>query len=223
MEKIAVSKIVEFRTKKTKGSQSNFINNIKYPKPKTSDEGGDYWTISISAISKNFKDDNRGIITDKIDEVNEKRAVATAKISKDMYQRNIDILINSLEFDLSNLKPNADLNYISRNQNVIKINGLPVQVKPQHIFTFKEQNVEKVGAVWFVSKLNGLKLEEIEIFTDSLHRYLVENFSSKYEISAEYCITVDVVSQNSVRYSEIAERETISLLEPTIESIKAFW
>ena len=41
--------------------------------------------------------------------------------------------------------------------SIIDINGLPIQAKPQHVFSFSNNENEEVGAVWFVAKLDGYK------------------------------------------------------------------
>ena len=49
MEKVAVSKIVEFR-RKSKDSQKTFVNNLQKPKAEKTGDGGDYWTTSAKRI-----------------------------------------------------------------------------------------------------------------------------------------------------------------------------
>lgn len=221
MEKVAVSKIVEFR-RKSKDSQKTFVNNLQKSKAEKTGDGGDYWTTSVSAISSTYKSGKKNLIKNKIEELIGKHNVATAKISKNMYQRNIEILYNFEDFDFSIYKPKIEFTYISKpnDKSIIKIKGIPVQVRPQHVFTYKKKNVQKIGAIWFVSKLDGFKTNEIGIFTDALHRYLDLNYSEKFEINPDFCLALDVVNLQDVRYTQILNKEIIPLLDSTIESIK---
>src|SRR6187402_1494715 len=187
MEKIPISKVVEFRGH-NEGPRITLINNLKKPKkPKkeNSSDGGDYWTTSVSAISKTYKEEDLNIIKDKIYEVGQKRENAPAKISKDMFQRNVEILHTFEQFDFKPFKPNFELKYISkpRNKSIFKINDVPIQVLPQHVFTYIDKDLQKIGAIWFVSKLKGYKKEEVGIFTDALYRYLDLNYSKDFSIS----------------------------------------
>ena len=129
MEKVAVSKIVEFR-RKSKDSQKTFVNNLQKPKAEKTGDGGDYWTTSVSAISSTYKSGKKNLIKNKIEELIGKHNVATAKISKNMYQRNIEILYNFEDFDFSIYKPKIEFTYISKpnDKSIIKIKGIPVQV-----------------------------------------------------------------------------------------------
>ena len=219
MKKISVGNIVKFRTKSA-ASQLTFIRNLGKPKEQSS-EGGDYWTTSISAISNVFKSDNKNLIYEKVDELNAKFQKASAKISKDMFKRNIDILHKAGDFDFSVLKPDLTLTFLSRKnvQSIIDIKGVPVQVRPQHVFSYVEGDKKRIGAVWFVSKLGGFASGELGIFTDAIYCYLSANYSDKFQLDMKYCIAMDVASLDLVRYSQLHNKEVVSLLDATLESI----
>lgn len=221
MDKISINKVVEFR-RKTNRSQSTFVNNLNKPKQEDSSGGGNYWVTSVSAVSNFYRTDDNEIIIDKLNELLEKMGKATATTSKNMYLKNIEILHNFEDFDFASMKPREDINLISKrnNQSVINIKTIPVQIVPNHVFSFEESGKDKVGAILFVAKKDGYEVEEIAIFTDALQRYLKKNYSGKYEVSAEYCAVLDVVSLLSVNYGQIEKGELNSPLETTLESIK---
>lgn len=229
MEKIAISKIIEFRRLKD-GPRQTFVNNLKKPKPpkkeklEESSEGGDYWSTSIWAISNAYKDDNPTLIKDKISDLFERHGRATAKISKDMYLQNIQILHNVEDYDLRVFKPQFELKYLSKpkEKSIFKINDIPVQVLPQYVFTFEENNTSKIGAIWFIAKIRGYSLEEIALFTDALYRYLKLNYSQDFEICCNYCVAFDASSLKEVRYTMIEDDSVIKLLDSTIETLKPF-
>lgn len=125
-------------------------------------------------------------------------------------------------FDFNTLIPQSELTYLkkTKDKSIVTIKRLPVFANPHHVYTFEENDIQKVGAIWFVAKLNGFRPEELAMITDLLYRYLNINYSNKYEISMDYCIAVDVNSSNSTSYSPIENREIKSALIPTVDEMK---
>jgi hypothetical protein len=185
----------------------------------TSEEGGDYWIIARSAIGNAFKNNNNDLILEKIDEVVEKRNHSTATISKDMYQRNITILNSFDNFDFSDFKPDTSLNFLPKSQTIISIKGIPVQIRPSYVFSYKEKNIDKIGAIWFVGKWEKFDTGEIALFTDALYRYLKFNYR-KFEIEPRCCIALDLVTKQFVSYVQIQNEKIHSDLESLLIKIK---
>lgn len=226
MEKIPIAKIVEFRRKKTDSSKATLINNLKKPKEKkSSSDGGNYWTTSISSIRKYFKTEDSNIILEKISDLLGRYDLTAAKISKTMYQLNVEILHNFENFSFNDFKPKLDIEFITQpnDKSIINVNNVQIQVRPQNVYTYKEQNVNKIGGIWFVAKKGGYEHSEIGIFTEALYKYLNINFSKKFEIDPKYCIAIDVVSLKEVRQSQINNKEINSLLSVSLESMKKFF
>ncbi|HYG16505.1 MAG TPA: hypothetical protein VEC12_12180, partial [Bacteroidia bacterium] len=198
MEKVSVAKLVEFR-RKTENSKRTFINNLKKPTEHSEGGGGDYWITSVSAISGAFRLNSNQPIHDKIEELVEKKRQAPAKITKDMFQRNIDILNGFTNFNMAELKPELKMNFIPIGTTTIQINNIPIQIRPQRVFTFEDKGIKKVGAIWFVAKLGGFKNEEIGLFSESLYKHLEFNFSKDYEIDFRFCLSLDVVTCIAVK------------------------
>lgn len=222
IKKISVSKVVEFNRKSEKAKQT-FITNLKNSKPKESlGEGGDYWIHSLSTIAKVFLSENKETLDDRIIELSGKREASKAKISKDMFQRNVEIVQNFREVDIPSFKPRNAFKRIPKtdSKSVLKIQDIPVQVIPHHLFTFEENNTKKLGAIWFVAKIKGYKKEELGIFSEALHHYLKVNYSDKFIISPEYCISMDVISVNLINYSQLLNQEVPSLLNKSLEAIQ---
>ncbi len=222
MEKVPVVKLVEFRRIANPNSKRTFVNNLKKPKISSEDGGGDYWITSVSAISNVFKFNEEKLIHNKIDELREKKEIAHANQSKYMFQRNIDILDGFINFNMAQLKPESKLNFVPKGETILKINNLPLQVKPHLVFTFEENGFKKIGAVWFIAKLGGFKKDEIGLFTECLYKHLEFNFSKNYKIDFRFCCSVDVINRMSVSYEQIASGAVPSVLDSTIESIKTF-
>lgn len=222
MEKISITNLVDFKRKTPKGRQT-LVNNLKIPKIKTNDgTGGDYWISALSTISNVFAEDNNSLINEKIDILLDKIENTTAKISKDMFQRNINILYNFEDYDFAKLKPNVDLTYLKKpkEKSILVVKDLPLYVKPHHVFTFTEDEVKKIGALWFVAKLGSFKPDELAIGTDILFRYLHTNYSDKFEIASNYCLAVDVTNLSTVSYMEIQNEEDKSTLLETLAELK---
>lgn len=220
MDKLTLSNIVDFR-RKSETSKVTFVNKLKKPKETTEVGGGDYWIISTSSASNYFRNEDLNEIDEKIEEVTEKKAVAPAKISKNMFQKNIDILSNFDEIEMDKVKPNFKLSYISKpkSKSIIKVRALPIQVRPQHVFTFNESNIEKIGSIWFISKLGGYNKNEQVLFTDALYQYLKVNYSKDFDISTNFVIAFDLSSMSHVSYSQIERGDYNSQLNETLDEI----
>jgi hypothetical protein len=223
MKKISVKNIIEFRRKKTDGSKKTFLNSIqseaKNPKKES---GGDYWASSLSAISNCYREHNPEIISGKITELNGKLKSSVPKNTKDMYERNIQLLHQYENFDFKKWQPSPKISILKKlkENSILSIAGLPVQVIPNHVFSFNRNGVEEIGAIWFIAKLNGFNKEEVGIFTDILYKYLETHFSKYHPINPRYCLTVDVHSRHDINYSQILANEISIELTSTINDIK---
>lgn len=172
MKKISIKDVVEF-TRKSDRSKQSFAANLKHTREKSSVEsGGDYWISSISAVSNSYKLNDIQPIIDKRYELEDKYEGTEYKRSKIMYKRNIDILYGCEEFDLDKWRPSKKMEFMKkyREYSVLNINGLPIQVLPNHIFTFNNEDVkeQEIGAIWFVAKLDGYKKNELGMYVDIL-------------------------------------------------------
>ncbi len=139
-----------------------------------------------------------------------------------MYKRNIGILYNYEDFDLKKWKPSKKIKFLKKHKNdsILTIKALQVQVIPHHVFTFQKNDVEEIGAIWFVAKLNGFKKEELGMFTDILYRYLKNHFSKDYILNSKYCIAVDVFNNFEVSYLQLEKGEVQLTLNSTLDEIK---
>jgi hypothetical protein len=220
MKKTTIPNIVEF-TRKTPESRLTFVHNLMKPKIETETEGGgNYWIHSLSAIGQVFKTEELKDLEEKINILNEKRNNSTAQISKHMFQRNIEVLQSAKDLDFSELKPNFDVKYLPKPKSVQAIDELPIQILPQHVYSFEENEIKKVGAIWFVSKLNGYTEEELSLFTYGLYKYLVNIHSDKNEISNEYCIAVDVTKSSILSYSKLMNKDFDKYIIQTFNAFK---
>lgn len=222
MQKLSIKKIVEFRGKSDR-SKKHFANTLKLDKPKPESEGGgDYWVSCLSAISNSYKSNDIEPILNKRIELEEKYGETEFNKTKTMYKRNIDILYNYEDLDLNKWQPLKKWEFIKKykDHSVLTIKGLQIQVTPNHVFTFKENDINEIGAIWFVAKLNGFSQSELGIFADILYQYLKVNFSKNYSINAKYCIAVDVFNNFEVSFSQLENGEIPFLLNSTLDEIR---
>ncbi|MFN4315183.1 MAG: hypothetical protein ACK4E0_12865 [Chitinophagaceae bacterium] len=189
-----------------------------------SDSGGDYWISCISAITSACKNNNNELITDKIDFLLAQQKSTAFKRTKDMYQRNIDILSGYKDYDFTKLKPKKTTEFLTRPnvKHILTIKGLSVQVFPNHVFTYKNDSTNEVGAIWFVAQLNGFKNDELQIFSELLYKYLSANYSKKHVINSNFCTAIDVVTQKEFKHSKIINTGAESVLDLTISDLKTF-
>lgn len=223
MDKIRIKELVKFRRKSDR-SKITLANNLKLEKKLNGADssGGDYWISCLSAISNAFKYNNLELIDEKIDLLNEKIEGTDVKGTKNQFQRNVDVLYGIKDFDFEEIKPNEELSYQrkSKPKSIIETKGLPIQVNPNHVFTFSINERKEVGAVWFIAQLDGFDKGELGMFVDILYRYLMTHFSEDFFVNTSYCIAIDVNKGQSVSYKDIEEGRVLKLLEKTIEDLK---
>ncbi len=223
MEKIRIKELVEFR-RKSERARITLVNNLKLDRAleNNSSSGGDYWISCLSALANTFKYDNSELLNEKIDLLIEKIKTAQEKRIKDEFQRNLDVLYNFSDFDFHELKPNVKLTYLNKptDKAILDVKGLPIQAKPDYVFTFSINGSEEIGAVWFIAQLEGFDKGELGMFVDILYRYLVKHYSKDFFVNTSYCLAVDVNKVQRVCYKDIEEGKIPRLLDQTIEDIK---
>jgi len=220
MQNLTAKKIIEFK-RLTQTRKQIFVNNLKKPIVK-SNSGGDYWISCISAITDACKTNENNQISDKIDFLNARHKSTSYKRTKDMYQRNIDILAGYKEYDFTRLKPKKITDFLSRSttKHILTIKGLSVKVSPSHVFTYKNDRTDEVGAIWFIAQLNGFKNDELQIFSELLYKYLSANYSKIHFINSNFCTIVDVVAQKEFKHSKMTNIGAESVLDVTISDLK---
>lgn len=221
MNKITIKQLVEFRSKSDR-SKSTFAKNLgKESRRSEGSGGGDYWISCLSAIRNTFKYDNEDAISEKIDLLHDKIAASNIDKVRLQFQRNIDILENFRNFNFSKLKPNNEINFLKQHKTdkLINIKTLPVEANPCYIYTFLENDLTKVGGIWFLAKLDGFKKSEMGLFIDIMHRYLNSTQLEESPISSDYCIAVDVTKVQAVSFADLESKKIPSLLNTTISDL----
>lgn len=221
MKKISVKNIIAFRKKSDK-TKKTFLKSLEKLKAPNIDGGGNYWVRSISAISNAFSTNDNKHIKDKIKAISDDYNSSKRGQTKHMYKRNLDILYNYVDFDFSTWYPNKTFKIIDKanKKTIIEINRVPVQILPNQVFSFTKNKIDYVGAIWFISKLEGYSKAELGIFTETLFHYLKNNFSKEHEVSAEYCLVVDVLNINEVNYQMVIDEKIPAILKETLTSIR---
>lgn len=221
MQKISVKNIIVFR-KKTDKLKKTFLKSLSKVQAKDSEGGGNYWVRSISSLSNTFKTNDNKHIKDKIDDIGDDYNNSKRKQTKDMYQRNLDILHNYEDFDFSTWYPNKTFQILDKanKKSIIEINKIPVQVLPNQVFSFSKNKIDYVGAIWFIAKLDRYSKAEFGIFAETLFNYLKNNFSKKYEVSPENCMVVDVLNLDEVNYQMVLDDKIPAILKETLKSIR---
>lgn len=223
MKKITIKKLIEFRGKNDR-TKITLVHNLKKENiiSENSTSGGDYWISCLSAIRNAFKYDNTDLLDEKISILNDKIRVSEIKKIKDQFQKNIDILNSFKDYDLLQLKPDADLIFLkqSKPQMILKIKELPIEAKPCHIFTFSKDGKNQIGGIWFIAQLKGFKKNELGMFADIIYRYLKKHYSKDYHINPFFCIAVDLYNGQEVNYSEILDGKIPVLIDSTLIDLK---
>ena len=102
---------------------------------------------------------------------------------------------------------------------ILIIKGLEIKINPQYVFTFKNNDVEEIGAIWFIAKNGGYRKDELGMFADILHRFLKIHYSKDFTINPKYCIAVDVFQGIEIGYTQLQKGEVPLLLNSTLNEI----
>lgn len=201
--------MIDFRNKSDK-SKKLLALKIKNRKPKEKPKtdasgGGDYWKTSTSCISNVFKHSNEELYDSKIDELYLKLKANQIKHVKTMYQRNIDILNTFKDFKFDELKPSGKVKYlqIPKLYKVVVIDSFPLYVNPSLLYSFERNGKNELGALWLIPKVEGYKKIELGMFCEMLYRFFIKNYSDTYQISLDYCVTVDTINVQKIQYKDI--------------------
>ncbi|WP_185114047.1 hypothetical protein, partial [Elizabethkingia anophelis] len=198
MKKISINNIIKFRLKSDK-SQKGFLNSISKDIEIKAEGGGNYWVRSISAMNNAIRTNSNEPIKDKITELLDLFVPSLTKQTKDMYQRNLNILHNYEDFDFSKWLPkNYTIISKTNKKSIIYLETIPVQITPSQIYSFEKDGKEYVGAIWFVAKLDGYNITELGVFAEALFIYLSNNFDQNSTINPENCLVVDVIGEQEV-------------------------
>lgn len=222
MRSLTIKNLIEFRGKSAR-SKKNFVTNLMVDKVKLASEGGgDYWISCLSAISNSYKLNDLEAIKDKIDELKAKMNKTDSTRIKTMYSRNIEILSTYQDFDLKKWRATKKVVFQKKHKenSVLIIRGLQIQITPHHVFTILGNDKKEVGAIWFIAKLNGFRIEELAMFSDLLYRYLKLHFSQQNVLNPKYCIAVDVFKKCQVDYLQIERKEIPSIVNSTLNEIR---
>jgi hypothetical protein len=220
MRKLSIKNLSDFRSKSEK-SKKMFASSLQKERAEKSGTGGDYWVSCLSAIARAFKVDDLQLIVDKIDELDARRKEAEHNITKDMHQRNINILRGFEKYDFKKLRPSKAIEFKNKRTGLLSFKGFDIKVRPQHVFTFGKEGEIEIGAVWFVAKLGGYKTEDLGMFTDILFSYLKAGYPN-YSINAKYCIAIDVTKISHVTYLQIESGKVHAVLVSTLNDLKKF-
>lgn len=221
MKKITIKKAIEFDKRTDRGKQS-MIRRLQQTKLAKSDGGGDYWVRSLSAITKACKENDHNIISEKIKQIELDHKTNTRKQTRDMYDRNVRILRNFENFDFDILKPNADLLFQGglRLNSIISTQGIPLQVVPSVVFTYKKNDVQKVGATLFIAKLEKYNEVELALICEALYRNLRANYSKDFKVDRSYCSVVDVLNVTILKHQDLNNRLVSKKLNFILKEIR---
>lgn len=220
MIKIGIKKIVEFN-RDTDRSKASLIRRTQKPKENKSDGGGNYWVRSLSAIVNACKENDNSYVSGKISEISELMVPDMLNKTKNMHNRNIQILHNFEDFDFEGLKPSVPITYLGglRSNSTINTQGLLLQLIPSVVFSYKLGDALHVGAVLFLAQLQGYSKQELELVCEALFRYLKVNYSEDHEIDRRYCRVVDVMEVKTVAHADINANKISKKLNETVKAI----
>jgi hypothetical protein len=225
MRKSSIKNLIEFR-RFSKIRKASFVRRLKTKaEDKSNSDGGNYWVRSITALSSAFRYNDNQIVKDRLEAIQEDFEITDRKQTKVMYQRNMDILYNFEDYDFSTLRPSDELTFLSKpkEKSLLDIGGLPIQIIPNHIFSYEVNDKKYIGGIWFVTWLDGYKKSDLGINSEAIFTYLKKHYSKDYKIMPKDCIVVDASSMNVVTYQQIVDGEIPSLLGLTIAIIRGMF
>ncbi len=223
MEKIKVKDLIDFR-RGTDRQKDSIVKKIdkSAPEPKDDNGGGDYWIRSLSALRRTYRENDKSYLNDKISRILADLKPDAIERTKNMYKRNIEILRSFLDFDLDELRPSFSCTLLGRvkKRDVLTFKGLPVEIPVHEIYSFKNAaNIDCMGAVLFVAKLDGYTLDELGIFAQAVYNFMMKNFSDEYLISSPDIKIVDAITTKFVSHQMLIDGEIPPLYISTLEAI----
>jgi hypothetical protein len=221
---LTIKKLVDFR-KLSERSQLTFANNLKIPiKPKVNEDesGGNYWIRSTSGVSTAFKENDTDVIRERIEALQTDYESNDNRLTRIMYERNLDILYKYEDFDFSIWYPTPSLNFISKTRESLTIKDIPLKIFPHHVFSYGDKESPKVGAILFVTSIDGYELEDLGIFSEAVFKYLTEQHSKKYEVDPKFCLTVNTATLQAATYQQILDGKIKSQFVNTINTLKKY-
>lgn len=224
MEKITIKELVEFGRKSDK-SKKRFAHKLKTrtsnEETKKTNSGGDYWITSTSCILRVLKTDNKELYNQKIEELSTKLNSTDNPKTKDMFQRNIDILTRFLDFDLD-LLPTMEYNIeaVSKQSQIVQINEFLLYANPKFVFSFDVNGQPTIGSIWLITKLNGYSKSEIGLFCEMLYKFLVRNYGENHQISEEHCIVIETFNGIKMDHSELSSGRIPFRIDNILREIK---
>lgn len=229
MQRIKINELVDFKRKQSDRYKKNFAYKLKtrVPKEKTEaekeqEEPRDYWIFSTSCIYNVFKNASDEFYDPKIEELFLKMSNPELKSTTfSMYKRNRDILISFKEFEINSLRPNKFTRQgVQTEHKTLTIDGFPLYVKPNLVFSFERNGKSEIGALWLVPQVDGFKKSELGIFCEVLYRFLLKNYANNFQISEDYCIAIDTFSAQSITYTDLSNNSFPFLLDSTLKEIQ---
>ena len=222
MRKLNIKELVDLRRKSDRAKQNCALNLKLNSVESEAEGGGDYWVSSVSAIVQSFKHNDLQPVLDRRSELEEKFDATKVAKTKTMYKRNINILYSFEDIDSNKWRPNSKIDFLkqSKDNQLLTVRGLQLQVTPNCVFEFEKDGKKEVGAIWFIAKLNGFSKDELGMFANILWLYLNAHFSKDRIINPQYCIAVDVYKGQDVSYLQPKENGVPMILNSTIDEIK---
>jgi len=215
MKELPIKKLIEYNSYSDR-RKATMLGNLQVESvfSKNSD-ARDYWHRSLTAIRKSFRLNDYQLLIDRIESISDDLSETSVRKTKIMYERNIQILSNFLEFNYTRLVPPHKVSFIPQKaeMSIISVSGIQLKIYGDDLFSYENNGVKHVGAVWFVASKNGYSNDELAIFVDALYRMLDNNLSDDYIVNTDYCLVVDAMKKNVLSYSQIMDKPTKSKLD----------
>jgi NAD-dependent dihydropyrimidine dehydrogenase PreA subunit len=222
LNRIRVIDLVAF-SKLSERRQSTFANNLKIPKKPKSDEdeseARNYWHRCLTGISTASKQNDNDVIKERIESLLDVYEPCEKKLVRLMYKRNLEILKKYEEFNFVIWYPTMAFKFVSKNKAPLTIKDIPLEVRPQHVFTFGKKETPSFGGIFFVASVQGYRTNDLGIISEAVFKHLREQYPEPYYIDPNYCIAVDVSSMELVRYQEILVGKIPSLLQTLADKL----
>jgi len=220
---VSIKELIDWRSM-SKRRRTTFITKLKTPKETNiGGDGGNYWIRSVSGIRMSYKLNDKSIIEERLEYLNNDLKLTDRNQTKVMYNRNAVLLQNFVGFDFSEYRPSDDMNFLSQpsSKAYLDIKGVSVKVSPSLVFSYDDENDNScVGGIWFITKLDGYQESEIGLYAEAIHRYASIHYSKDHQIDPKFCIAIDLSTTNVVTYNQILNKEIPSLFDSTIESLR---
>lgn len=158
---------------------------------------------------------------DKISEITTKRDNHNNITVQKQYDQNIKALRVMKDFDLAEIRPAGELDFLQapKKKGIILHKGIQLNAQPNIVFEHSKVDNQEVGTVWLKAKVEGVSLQELGMLAEISYLYLTQTYGSSRHVDPDHVYAVDTLTGSWVSFSMVQQGKIVSALNDTVDAI----